>query len=75
MEDIYLLFEKWEANFSAIYIMHLRCYFGKLDYQSVIDLTKDSKMLAPGDIQRFKMLMNIYFPEIISEYKKVEDAR
>lgn len=75
VEDMYLLFEKWETNFSTIYITHLRCYFGKLDYQSVIDLTKDSTMLAPGDFQKFNMLMNVHFPEIISEYKKVEDAR
>lgn len=75
VEDMYLLFEKWETNFSTIYIMHLRCYFGKLEYQSVIDLTKDSTMLAPGDFQKFNMLMNVHFPEIISEYKKVEDAR
>ncbi len=75
VEDMYLLFEKWETNLSMIYITHLRCYCGKLDYQSVIDLTKDSTMLAPGDFQKFNMLMNVHFPEIISEYKKVDYAR
>lgn len=75
IEEMYLLFEKWEANFSNIYIMHLKCYLGKLDYNSVIELTKDSTMFAPGDFQKLTMLMNIYFPEIIFEYKKVNDAK
>ena len=75
MEDMYLLFEKWETNLSMVYITYLRCYCGKLDYQSVIDLTKDSTMLAPGDFQKLNMLMNVHFPEIVSEYKKVDDAR
>ena len=75
IEDMYLLFEKWETNFSNIYLMHLRCYCGKLDYKSVMELTKDSAMFAPGDFQKLKMLMNVHFPEIASEHKKVDDAR
>ena len=75
IEDMYLLFEKWETNFSNIHIMHLRCYCGKLDYKSVMELSKDSAMFTPGDFQKFKMLMNVHFPEIASEHKKVDDAR
>lgn len=75
IEDMYLLFEKWEANFSNIYLMHLRCYCEKLDYKSVMELIKDSEMFAPDDFQKLKMLMNIHFPEIASEHKKVDDAR
>lgn len=75
VEDMYLLFEKWETNFSVIYITHLSCYLGKIDYKTVIELTKDSKIYAPGDAQKLKMLMNIHFPEIVSEYKKVDNAR
>ena len=79
VEDMYLLFEKWETNFSTIYIMHLSCYLGEIDYKTVIELTKDSKIYAPiyapGDAQKFKMLMNIHFPEIVSEYEKVDNAR
>ncbi|HHQ4631457.1 TPA: hypothetical protein ACSPZ6_002808, partial [Aeromonas hydrophila] len=39
IEETYLLFEKWEVNFSNIYLHHLRCYSGKLNYNQVLELT------------------------------------
>ncbi len=39
IEEIYLLFEKWEVNVSKIYLLHLRCYSGKLSYSQVLELT------------------------------------
>ena len=75
IEDTYLLFEKWETNFSIMYLTYFRCYKNKLDYKSALELTKTSDILLPGEYQRLQMLMNIYFPNLVVEYRLVDEAR
>jgi hypothetical protein len=75
VEEIYLLFEKWETSFSTIYLTHLRCYLGKLDYPSVMELTKTSAILLPGEAQKLKMLMNVHFPKLAHDYRLINEAR
>lgn len=75
IEETYLLFEKWEVNFSNIYLHHLRCYAGKLSYSQVLDLTSKCNLLAPGEAQKLKMLIRVHFPELAEKYKEVDLAR
>lgn len=75
IEETYLLFEKWEINFSNIYLYHLRCYLGKLSYSQVLELTNKCDLLAPGEAQKLKMLIGVHFPELAEKYKEVDLAR
>ncbi|MBU0808421.1 MAG: hypothetical protein KKD30_00635 [Gammaproteobacteria bacterium] len=75
IEETYLLSEKWETNFSKIYIMYLSCYLGKLNYKQVLDMTGKSDILAPGEAQKLKMLIFVHFPELASDYEEVNSAR
>lgn len=75
VEETYLLSEKWESYFSSVYITYLSCYLGKLDYNQVLDITGKSDILAPGEAQKLKMLIGVHFPELASDYEKVNSAR
>lgn len=75
VEEIYFLYEKWEVEFSKIYLNNLRCYLKKLSYSQVMELTKPSEMLLPGEAQKIKMLLNVHFPLLAEAYKPVDDAR
>lgn len=75
VEEIYLLFEKWELNFSQIYLHHLSCYRGKLTFRQVLDLVKEQKDFEPGSFQKLSMLMNVHFPRLAADYEEVDQAR
>lgn len=75
IEDLYLLFDKWQINFSNVYLLHYRCYKGKLTYTQVLDETMKLDLLAPGDYQKYKMIMAVHYPSLLNDYKVVENAR
>lgn len=75
LEELFFLFDKWQINFSNIYLCHLRCYKGKLEFKQVLDHVNNLSLLAPGEAQKYKMLMEIHFPSLVSEYAVVEQAR
>ncbi|HHX8634293.1 hypothetical protein ND925_17125 [Vibrio diabolicus] len=75
LEEFYLLFEKWEVNFSNVYLLHYRCYKGKLDYSQVLESTSKPSLLLPGEAQKLLMLLNVHLQELIDEYKLVDKAR
>lgn len=75
LEELYLLFEKWQTNLSGIYMHHLRCYVGKLTYKQVMELTREPGMLLPGEHQKMLMLLNVHFPELVADHAPVNDAR
>jgi hypothetical protein len=75
LEELFFLFAKWHIQLSTIYLTHLRCYRGQLRYEDVLDLTKSQGVLAPGEAQKYMMLINIYFPLLQVAYTPVEAAR
>jgi hypothetical protein len=75
IEEIYLLFLKWETNFSNIYLLHLRCLKGKLDYRDLLLQVKEMNMLLFGEFQKLQMLMNVHFPILANQYDVVNNAR
>lgn len=75
IEEFYLLFERWEINLSNIYLYHLRAYRKRLTYSQVLEATSKKDNFLPADAQKLQMLLNIYIPELISEYEKVDSAR
>lgn len=75
LEELYLLFDKWQQNFSTIYLIHLRCYRGVLRFQDTHDLVNKSNTLAPGEAQKYKMIMMVHFPSLAHAYEPVEAGR
>ncbi|SIQ61684.1 hypothetical protein SAMN05880558_104190 [Aeromonas sp. RU39B] len=75
LEDLFFLFEKWQVNFSNIYLIHLRCYRGQLTFNEVIKLVNERTTLAPGEAQKYRMIMDLHFPSLVQAYAPVEAAR
>lgn len=75
LEELFFLFDKWQINFSNIYICHLRCYKGKLPFRDVLNAVNGFTLLAPGEAQKYGMILNVHFPSLLPAYSPVEAAR
>jgi hypothetical protein len=75
LEELFFLFDKWHVNFTNIYLHHLRCYKGKLEFTQVMELIKEQTLLTPGDAQKYRMIMDIHFPSLKVAYASIEEAR
>ena len=75
LEELFFLFDKWQINFSNVYLCHLRCYMGKLSFRDVMDTVNGFTLLAPGEAQKYKMIIDIHFPSLRAAYSPVEAAR
>ncbi len=74
LEDIYELFEKWETHFSTNYLNYLYFHNKKITESHFYESTKNSEFVF-GVFQKMMALLNIHFPELVREYKKVNLAR
>jgi len=75
LEELFLLFDKWQLNFSNVYLCHLRCFRGKLQFNEVLETVNGFDFLTPGDAQKYKMIMEVHFPSLKATYTQVETAR
>lgn len=75
LEELFFLFDKWQMNFSNTYLHYLRCYRGKLTYKEALEGIRGLTLLAPGETQKYRMVMEIHFPSLIDEFAPVEAAR
>jgi hypothetical protein len=76
LEELFLLFDRWQLNFANIYLHHFRCYMGRLKFEEVMELARGpTTLLAPGDAQKYKMLLEVNFPRLREAYAPVEEAR
>ena len=75
LEELFFLFDKWQLNFSSVYLHHLRCYLGEISFMEVMNLVKSLTILAPGEAQKYRMIMELHFPTLVVAYEPVEAAR
>ena len=75
IENIYLLFEKWEAHMDRVYLYYLQCCSGNSRYENMISGELNLKIIEPTDFIKLETLINIYTPEAIPKYSKVVEAR
>jgi hypothetical protein len=76
LEELFLLFDRWQLNFANIYLHYFRCYKGRLKFEEVTGLvTSPTTLLSPGDAQKYKMLLEVHFPPLREAYAPVEEAR
>jgi len=74
-EELFLLFDKWQLNLSNISLIYYRCYLGKITYKEAMELTSNNTFLAPGEAQKYRMVMELHFPSLAKEYELVDRAR
>ncbi|MCU4481134.1 hypothetical protein [Acinetobacter ursingii] len=74
LEDFYELFEKWEANFSITYLNYLYFHNKKISESELHELMKNTTRFS-NIFQKMMALLNIHFPELEEDYKKVNLAR
>lgn len=75
LEELYLLFEQWEAFLSSTYLIYSHVYIGKLNYTQVLDMVNNKSEKENVDFHKIQMLVNIYFSEIRDDYEKVIATR
>ncbi len=75
MEELFVVFARWEMNFTQIYLIHLRLHKGLLTISQVHDLVVKLDVLDKGDVHRLSMLLRVHFPELAMHYSEVQDAR
>ena len=75
MEELFTAFERWEMNFSQIYLFNLRRHRGLLTSEQVFEMVAKLEVLEKGDVQRLSMLLYLYFPALSTPYTAVQDAR
>lgn len=75
LEELYLLFEQWEAFLSSTYLIYSYAYAGKLNYTQVLDMVNKKSENENVDFHKIQMLLNIYFPELRENYEKVISKR
>jgi hypothetical protein len=75
MEELFVVFARWEMNFSQVYLLNLRRHKGLLTLVQVYELVSKLDVLEKGDIHRMSMLLNLHFPELAKNYAAVQEAR
>ncbi len=75
MEELFVIFARWEMNFSQVYLFNLRRHKGLLTVSQVQELVAQLDGLEKGDIQRMSMLLRLHFPELATNYASVQEAR
>ncbi len=75
LEDLFVVFERWEMNFSQVYLLSLRRHKGLLTQQQVYELVAKLDGLEKGDIHRMSMLLRVHFPELSQEFSSVQKSR
>lgn len=75
LEELHILFERWEMNLSQVYLFHLRYFKGSLSFSDVLALVKDLQVMEKGDFQRMNMILSLYAGSLSQQYQEVQDAR
>lgn len=75
LEDLYLLFDKWKVYLISTVTAYEGWHEGSVDATFIATALKDYDIYAPGDYQRFRLILELYFPELLEPYKKIELSR
>lgn len=75
MEELFVVFARWEMNLSQVYLLNLRRHKGLLTQSQVHELVAKHVGTEGSDIHRMSMLLRIHFPELERQYAAVQEAR
>lgn len=75
LEELYYLFDNWQIFCASTYLTYYRCYLGKISYDEVLKLVEEKKSTAVVDHRKYMMILNVHFPTLAQDYKRVDSAR
>lgn len=71
LEEMHTLFQKWEGDIFALYFMYIPVYLGEYSAEQARDFSHKNRLQQKGEQQRFQTLMQLYFPELETEFNFV----
>lgn len=75
LEELYILFAKWEADIGSIYLTFIPVVSGTLPEKEAWEITGKNQLSEQGSYQRISMLVHMYFPELLNSLEPVHKAR
>ncbi len=75
IEELYVLFEKWQAALKSIYLTHLSVFVGELSHEQALEKGGNKNHYESEAFQKLKALLHIHFPELKEKYTPIDDAR
>lgn len=75
LEDLYILFRQWNNNTQSCYADYIIFTQQSSNLLEALNKATDSLEKYRGDLNRIEMLINLYFPFLKPDYKKVVEAR
>jgi len=75
IEDLYLHIEEWLNHLIAHYLPYIEVMQNKISYNDALDITIESGKNAKVNYKRLKMLIELYFPEVKSEFASLMEKR
>ena len=75
LEELYILFSKWEADISSLYMLFLPVIAGRMAEKDALDTANKNKLSEMGAFQRIDMIVHLYFPELIEQLNVVLKSR
>ena len=71
LEEMFILFQKWEMDISCLYIRFIPVYKGEYSAIEAREHSAENSLQEKGDHQRFQAILNLYFPEHKNNFNNV----
>ena len=75
LEELYLLFSKWDADMVSLSYFYLQVITGKAQEEDALVSARKNQLSEKDYLQRILMMVNLYFPELKDHFDGVLGAR
>lgn len=75
LEQVLILFYKWEMDISGVYITFIQVYNSELSFSEAMEVIDKNRTQTTGDYQELKTLINLYFNDLLEEFAILQQAR
>lgn len=75
LEELYLLFSKWDADLAALGYLFIHVIEGKVSEEEVLQSASKNQLSEKDYLLRIQMMVDLYFPNLKNEFDLVLDAR
>ncbi|HUJ10500.1 MAG TPA: hypothetical protein VL171_10795 [Verrucomicrobiae bacterium] len=74
-EELFLAVHGYCITFVSRNMLWPRVMDGEMDYNKVLDINAEDKAPTPGHYETMQMLINIYFPDLLPDFRAILAAR
>ncbi len=75
LEELFLLFSKWDADMVALGHFYLRVITGETNEDEALVNVSKNQISEKDYLQRITMMIDLYFSDLKTDFDKVLDAR